>query len=313
MTYINNTTNAAFIPVIIAQKALGYFSANMNLAKTVSTNFDWSTATVGQTIQVPKRGALTVNTHSDNSNVVVQNPTATNVSVTLNKHFEVSWGIDDVTAVLQNQNTLIGYGEDAAKVLAESIESTVVSNYAGLANTPITFDATSNATTDNSVRLLRKYFTDQKVPVNETRNVMVSSGTYNQLLSVAQYVQAQNIGLMNQSSEVPIISGQVLPLFGMNFWESQLAPTTGASAPFTDHQIAYTRNALVLASRPLPDVGQGQGAISEVIADENTGLGLRAVFSYNPQQLAHQVTLDVLIGSAVIDSRRAVEVDYAHS
>lgn len=311
--YQDNTSNASFIPTIVAQKALGYFAANMNLAKTVSTNFDWSSATEGATIQVPKRGALTVNSKSSNSNVTVQKPTATNVSVTLNNHFEVTFGIDDVTAVLQNQNTLIGYAEDAAKVLAESIETTVAGQYANLTATAITFDGTSASTIDASVRAIRKFFTDQKVPVGEQRNVMVSSGVYNALLSVPEYVQAQNIGLANRSESVPIITGNVLPLFGMNFWEGQLVPQTGSSAPFTDHNIAYTKNALVLASRPLPSVGQGQGAVSEVIADANTGLGLRAVFSYNPNQLAHQITLDVLLGASVIDARRAVEVDFAHS
>lgn len=308
---MDNTTNAAFIPTIIAQKALGYLRANLGLAKTVTKDFDWATFNQGQTLQIPKRGALSVNTKATNGSVVVQNPTATSTPVTLNKHFEVTFGIDNVTQVLENQNTLVGYGEDAANVLGEAIEGELVKLYSNLTATPIVFDATSAATIDSSMRAIRKYFTDAKIPVGEARNFMASSGIYNSLLSVAQYVQAQN--LATNTPATPIVSGEVLPIFKVNAWESQLVAQTGASAPYTDHAMAYTKQALVLATRMLPGVPEGYGAVSQVIAEEDLGLGVRVVSSFNPNTLAMQVTLDALVGAAVSDARRAVEVQFAHS
>ncbi|MEC5150876.1 P22 phage major capsid protein family protein [Cryobacterium sp. GrIS_2_6] len=310
---MNNTSNAAFIPTIIAKEALGYFGATMNLAKSVSKNTDWSTATEGQVLQIPKRGALVVNQKADNANVVVQQPTASNVSVTLNKHPEVTFGIDDVTKVLENQNVLIGYGQDAAKVLAESVESSLAALYAGLSNPVITFDTTSYTTLVNSVLAIRKYFTDQKVSILEDRNVMVSSGVYNALLGVPQFSQAQNIGTFTNTQATPIVTGRVLSIYGLNFWESQLVPQTGTTGAFVDHNIAYTKDALVLASRPLPEVEAGQGAVSAIAVNEDIGMAVRATLSYNPQTLAHQVTIDCLYGVAVVDSRRAVEVDFTHA
>lgn len=310
--YLDNTANAAFIPTIIAQKALGYFGAYMDLAKTVGKDFDWTPATFGQTIQIPKRGALTANSKASNASVVLQNPTATNISVSLNQHYEVTFGIDDVTKVLENQNVLIGYGEDAAKVLAEKVEGSLAGTYSGLTNTAITFDPTSSTTIDSSVRAIRKYFTDQKVPKMEQRNVYVSSYVYNALLSVPEYVQAQNIGLMNTPDRVPINTGSVLNIMGLSFWEGQLVVNTGTSPSSIDHNIAYTRDAFVLAARPLPSVPAGYGAVSEVLANEDVGLGFRVVSSFNPSQLAMQVTLDVLYGVAANDIRRGVEVDCTH-
>lgn len=310
--YMDNTTNAAFIPTIIAQKALGYFGAYMNLARTVGKDFDWTPATFGKVIQIPKRGALTANSKASNANVVVQNPTATNINVTLSNHYEVTFGIDDVTKVLENQNVLVGYGEDAAKVLAEEVESSLAGTYAGLTNSVITFDTTSAATIDSSVRLIRKYFTDQKVPKMEERNVYFSSYGYNALLGVPEYVQAQNLGLTGGTDRTPIVTGSVLNIMGLNFWEGQLVPNTGSSPTSIDHNVAYTRDAFVLAARPLPDVPAGYGAVSEVIASEDVGLGFRVVSSFNPQQLAMQVTLDVLYGVATNDIRRGVEVDITH-
>lgn len=310
--YQDNTTNAAFIPTIIAQKALGYFGAYMNLARTVGKDFDWTPATFGSTIQIPKRGALTANSKASNASVVIQNPTATNISVSLNQHYETTFGIDNVTQVLENQNVLIGYGEDAAKVLAEQVEGSIAGSYAGLTNTAITFDATSATTIDTSVRKIRKYFTDQKVPKMEARNVYVSSNVYDQLLSVGNYTLAQNVGLNGSPDQVPVNTGHVLNIHGLSFWESQLVKTTGTTPTAIDHNIAYTRDAFVLAARPLPQVPAGYGAVSEVIASEDVGLGLRVVSSFNPSQLAMQVTLDVLYGIAANDVRRGVEVDYTH-
>jgi hypothetical protein len=311
--YQDNTTNAAFIPTIIAQKALGYFGAYMNLARTVGRDFDWTPATYGKVIQIPKRGLLVANSKASNANVVVQNPTATNTSVTLNNHYEVTFGIDNVTQVLENQNVLIGYGEDAAKVLGENVEGALAASYAGLTNAAITFDATSATTIDNSLRLIRKYFTDQKVAKGEDRHIQVSSGVYNALLSVPQYVQAQNLGLQGHIDQTPIVTGSMLNVYGMNIWESQLMTSTGTTPSIVDHNIAYTENAFVLASRPLPSVPAGYGAVSEVLASEDTGIGFRVVSSFNPTQLAMQVTLDVLYGVAVNDVRRGVEVDFTHA
>ncbi len=313
MAYGDNTTNAAFIPVIISNEALGAFGSYMNLAKTVSLNWDWTSATQGATLQIPKRGALTANAKASNGSVVVQNPTATTTPVTLNQHWEVTFGIDDVAAVLQNQDTLAGYGQDAAIALAEKVESYLAAQYASLSATPITFDATSAATIDSSVRAIRKYFVTNKVPKLEQRNVYVSSGIFDSLLSVPQYVQAQNIGLMNSEKDVPIITGKVLPIYGLNFWESQLVTETGSVAPFIDHAIAYTENAFVLAARPLPKVPEGFGAVSEVVQDEDVQMGFRTVSSFNPSMTAVQVTLDVLFGAAALDTRRGVEVDFSHS
>lgn len=312
MPYMDDTADAAFIPVIISNEALGAFGGYMNFAKTVSLNWNWTTATQGATLQIPKRGALTANSKASNASVVVQNPTATTIPVTLNQHWESTFGIDDVTAVLENQNTLVGYGQDAAIALANEVEEYLAGQYAGLTNTPITFNTTSATTIDASMQAVRTYFTNQKVPKLEQRNVYVSSGVYQNLLSVPQYVQAQNIGLMNNSENVPLVKGSVLPIYGLVVWESQFVTNTGTSPSSVDHCIAYTENAFVLASRPLPKVPEGFGAVSEVVQDEDVQMGFRTVSSFNPSMTAVQITLDVLFGAAALDVRRGVELDYTH-
>lgn len=298
---LDNTTNAKFIPTIIAQKALGRFASYMNLAKTVSRNFDWTPATVGETINVPKRGSLSANDKVAGSVYTLQNPTATDVSVTLNKHKEVTFVIDDVTKVLENQNTRDGYAEDAAIALAEAVETEIASLHSSLTNT-ITFDATSDATKNSAMLGIRKFFVDQKVPKMEKKYGYFDGTVINELLEVDRFARADALG----KSGV-IESGALLNIYGIDIFESQVIQVSGS--PVAYHNLAYTGNAFVLATRPLPAVPAGHGAVSTVVVDPDTNVGIRVVSSWDTGLGGLKLTLDLLFGVAVLDQRRVVEVE----
>jgi P22 coat protein - gene protein 5 len=297
---LNNTTNAVFIPTIVAQKALGRLSSYLNLAKTVSRDTSWVTSSFGQTIQVPKRGAVSANDKVAGSNYTKQNPTATNVSVVLNKHKEVTVTITDITKVLENQDTLNGYGEDAAIAIAEAIETDIAKLHTGLTNT-ITMDFTSATTTDNSMLNIRKWFTDQKVPLVEKKHLYVDPTMFNKLLTVDKYTRVDARG-----DGSAISTGRMLNVYGMDIWESQLIEKTGSPAAF--HNFAYTSSGIVLATRALPKP-MGFGGDYAVINDGSTGVSVRTLFWYNADLGAHQLTLDVLYGTSILDDRRVLEVE----
>lgn len=297
---LNNTTNTEFIPTIVAQSALGRLKSFLNVAKRVSRDSDWTTATVGQTINVPKRGAVVANDKTAGDTFTKQNPTATSVSVSLDTHKEATFTIDDVTKVLENQNTLMGYGEDGAIAIAEAIETDLLDLHPDITNTE-TFDNTSEATVESSMLNIRKFFVDQKVPMTEPRYMVVSPTVYNELLDTDKFSRYDARGTGEQ-----ITSGRLINAYGLEIFESQLIPTSGS--PVAYHNIAFTRNGLILASRPLP-VPQGFGGSYAVINDEDLGLSLRSMFWYNADIGAHQLTLDVLYGVAILDVRRVLEVE----
>jgi hypothetical protein len=297
---LNNTTNAVFIPTIIAQKALGRFPSYLNLARTVSRDSDWTTANVGETIQVPVRGAVSANNKTAGSNFTKQNPTATNVDVKLDTHKEVTITIDDVTKVLENQDTQNGYAEDGAIALAEAVETAVASLHPSIQNT-ITWDRTSATTIDTSLLKIRKFFTDQKVPKTEQRYLYVDSTVFNDLLGVQKYTDQSWRGGNNT-----VADGQMIRTYGFEIWESQIIQVSGS--PVAYHNLAYTRNAFVIASRPLPKP-QGFGGFSAVINDPSVGMSLRSLFWYNGDLGAHQLTLDLLFGTDILDQKRVCEVE----
>lgn len=298
---LNNTTNAVFIPTIIAQKCLQRFPAYLSLAKNVARDTDYATASFGETIQVPKLGAVVANDKVAGVNFTKQNPTGTNTSVVLNKHKEVTITIDDVTKVLENQDTQMKYANDGAIALAEAVESAILALHPSIQNT-ITWDRTSQATIDSTMLKIRKFFTDQKVPRLEQRYFYSDGTVFNDLLSVDKYVRQDARG-----ANGAIENGQVVKTYGIESWESQLVPLTGSPGAY--HNLAYTKDAFILASRALPTPIQGAGVLGGTITDTDIGLSLRTLFWYNGDLGAHQLTLDLLFGVNILDQRRVVEVE----
>lgn len=298
---LNTTTNAVFIPTIISQKAIQRFPSYLNLAKTVSRDSDWTTAQQGQIIRVPKTGAVVANDKTAGSNFTKQNPTGTDVAVTLDQHKEVTLTIDDVAKVVENQDTQNRYAEDGAIALAEAVESEIAQLHPSVENT-ITFDSTSATTIDTSMLNIRAHFTEQKVPQVEQKYLYVDSTVYNDLLATDKYSRYDARG-----DGKTITDGSVIRTYGIEVHESQLIETSGS--PVAYHNLAYTRNAFVLASRPLPQPVRGSGVMAGVANDASIGLSLRTLFWYNGDLGAHQLTLDLLFGVAILDQRRVVEVE----
>jgi hypothetical protein len=104
-----------------------------------------------------------------------------------------------------------------------------------------------------------------------------------------------------------IESGALMNIYGLNVFESQVVQVSGS--PVAYHNLAYTKNAFVLATRPLPAVPAGHGAVSTVIQDPDTNVGLRVVSSWDTDLGGMKITLDLLFGVAVLDQRRVVEVE----
>jgi hypothetical protein len=299
-TVLNTTTNAVFMPTIIANKCLQRFPAYLNLARTVSRDTDWATATAGQTIRVPKTGAVTASDKTQGDVFTKQAPTGTDVYVTLNKHKEVTFIIDDVSKVFDNQDVINRYADDGAIAIAEAIETTLADLHPTVTST-ITWDRTSATTIDASLLLLRKWFTDQKVPKSEQRYLYVDATVFNDLLKQQKYTDQSWRGANNT-----VADGQMIRTYGFDIFESQMIALTGS--PVAYHNLAYTKNAFVLASRPLPRP-EGFGGNYAVVNDPSIGLSLRTLFWYNADLGAHQLTIDILFGASVLDVRRVVELE----
>ena len=283
-----NPEGAVFIPEIWASEALVKLRSNLNLGKTIRRDLDDEVARYGDTIKIPKTGALSLNTKTKNKDVTKQDPTATEVEVKLDQHKEVTFLVEDPAAAMAKQDIRARYIDDAVAVVAEGIESAIAAQYA-YADSHIDFDTSSEDTIQDSMLEIRKHFTDVKANRLMPRHLYGSSSLTNELLAVDKFTKANEYG-----SRTPVVDGILGDMYGIGLFESQLVAESGS--PVTEHNLAYVSDAIALVMRGLPTHGRQMGVDQTLVTDPESGFSIRITTSYNPDALGIQVTLDVLYG-----------------
>lgn len=293
MPNFDATRNAVWIPEVIANQALGRLGAYLNLGKTVSTDQDLTPVRVGQTISIPRRGTITATQKTQNSQVVSQAPTGTEVLVTVDQHWYVRLLEEDFTHAFQTESVLPGYLEDSVIVLAEKIEASLAALCVNFPN----IDAGGSAgdalkgVIDVRTKLIEAY-----VPVLAKKFGYIAPSFAARLLKEEAFMDPKIIPNNDALTE-----GAVGRVSGFDMFEGQLVQRNGS--PGWLQNMFYTRNAMVLASRPLLSPGRELGVEATTVRSD-AGLALRLVRSYSDLDMAVVVQLDTLFGTGVNDVRQ---------
>lgn len=291
--FMNTTTNAAWIPEVIANEAIGLLGSYLQLGATVSKDTDLTPVRYGQVISIPRRGTITALQKAENTATTVQKPTADDVQVTVNQHWYVKIAEEDFTRAMQPDSALPGYVEDGVIVLGEKIENSLVALTSQFAN----IDAGgSDGDAYKGVVNVRQKMVENKVPRLAPKYGYVSPRFYARLLKEEAVLDPKTLIQADQRA-----SGIVGQTAGFGLFEGQLTATSGS--PAWDQNFFYTKNALVLASRPLIVPDSALGVQATTVRSE-AGLALRLVRYYDPENMGVVVQLDVLFGAGVNDSRQ---------
>jgi len=288
---MDTTANAEFIPEIIAQESIGALANNLNLGNTVAKDNELTPVSYGAVISIPVRGALTAQQKGENSDASKQKPTATNVQVTINQHWYVKIAEEDRTRAVQPGSVLPSYMEDAVLTLADKIETSLAANI-------LEFDNIDHGGSDNaitSVNLVGERMALNKVPTRARKFGYIHPTFVTELLSENAFVDPKVIPNNNALTE-----GSVGRVGGFDLFSGNLVPSVGSPAHFQN--FFYTRNALVLASRPLREVGSNYG-VNSASVQSDAGLALRVMEFYDQDEMALVNQVDTLFGSAVYDER----------
>jgi hypothetical protein len=245
---------------------------------------------------------MVANNIAEGGTVQTQNPNLGNAQIVLNTHAEATFQIPDVTKVLAVPDLLKIYMEPAVAAIAQRIESDLLNLYAGFtANTPVGTPGTTitEAVIDQAETALFL----AKVPATEQKFIVVDAATYSAWRQIPRFSEFQTAG---DAGLRAIIDGTVGKIKDFFVFRSQFVPKTG-SAPGTTHNIAFTKSAMGLVIRRLPQPLPGTGAIAEYA--ELGNFGMRVVMSYQPDTLAQQFTVDVLYGCGVLRNVCGVQVN----
>lgn len=293
---LNTTHNAVWIPEVIADKAINRLAAYLDLGRTVTKDSELTQQQVGEVISVPKFGSVSSNDLAQNGDVTVQTPTATNVQVTLTRHKEVTIGELDYARSVQKGSALPGYFEQGVMVLAEDIENDLASLWSDFT---INNDGTADRL-DDFVDM-RKALIMNKVPKRERMYAYVHPTVVASLLK-SEAFQDPKVIPNNQA----LTEGAVGRVSGFDVFEGQLVVKSGS--PGVYRNIFYTKQAMVLATRPQPLPEPGLGAQGANVLTEQ-GIALQVVRSYNATKLGNQITVHVVYGYDTLDERQGAVLD----
>ena len=273
------------IPAIVAAQALGYLKANTVMARLVARDWDNEVSEYGQIIYIPYGGTLTEHAKAAGTAVTLNQPADGKYTVTLNQHREVSFILEDIAKALARPDWFNAYAAQAVAVLAEKIDADITALYSS-------FSQTVDATGGMAYRHIlgcRRQLNHAKAPLADRFLVMHEDAEYEalNLEKITNKDYSESLGSLAAGS----IAGRTGGF--LTFLDQQIVATGGQCK-----NMAFQRNAIALATRPLPAAPAGMGVVQSV-KDED-GLGLRVTMSYNPDYLGAQFTVDILYGVAAL-------------
>ncbi|MEZ5353035.1 MAG: P22 phage major capsid protein family protein [Bryobacteraceae bacterium] len=301
MPAITSANVAQAIVKLVAADALPALMGNLVMGNLVNRDFEPILAQAGDTVNVPIPPTLVANNISEGGSVVAQNPSVGNAQIVLNTHAEATFQIPDVTKVLAVPDLLKLYMQPAVTALAEKIETDLLGLYSQFtSNAPV--GAAGTALTEAAIDQAETALFTAKVPASSPKHLVVSGEAYSQLRQIARFSEYSSAG---EAGLRALVDGTVGKIKDFYVFRSQFVAKTG-SAPATTNNVAFSRNAMGLVVRRLPQPIPGTGAIAEYA--ELGSFGLRVIMSYQPNTLAQQFTVDVLYGTGVLRNNHGVQV-----
>jgi P22 coat protein - gene protein 5 len=302
MAAITSTNVANAIVKLVAADALPVLVGNLVMGNLVNRDYEPVLAQAGDTINVPIPPTMVANNIAEGGTVQTQNPNLGNAQIVLNTHAEATFQIPDVTKVLAVPDLLKIYMEPAVAAIAQKIESDLLNLYAGFtANTPV--GSAGIAITEQTIDEAETALFLAKLPPTEPKFMVVDASTYSAWRQIPRFSEFQTAGDAGLRTLIDGTVGKVKDFF---VFRSQFVPKTG-SDPVNVHNLAFTKSAIGLVLRRLPQPLPGTGAIAEYA--ELGNFGMRVVMSYQPNTLAQQFTVDVLYGCGVLRNVAGVQVN----
>lgn len=241
--FVDNTSAATFVPEIWSDEIRAAYEKNLILANLVKKMT--MSGKKGDTIHVPApiRGAAYAK--AENTAVTVQNDTESEVQIVINKHYEYSRIIEDITEVQALASLRNFYTGDAGYALARQIDndlfalgkslgngdgsdwtnSAVYYNDASTGLTAYAVDtvAAADVFTDAAFRALIQKQDDADVPM-DNRAFVIPPSLRNAIMGIDRYVSSDFVG-----GQV-VQNGKIGNLYGIDVFVTSNCPVIETAA-----------------------------------------------------------------------------------
>ena len=295
---VGNTDAATFIPEIWSDEVIAAYEKSLVLApltKKISMS-----GKKGDTIHIPAPTRGTATAKAENTAVTIQNATESEVTVTINKHFEYSRMIEDITNVQALASLRQFYTGDAGYALGKQVDDdlfTLGKSFGDGNGTVWTGSGTfyndvSTGTTayaddtvvpadvfaDTFLRDMIQKLDDADVPM-DGRSLIVPPALRNAIMGIDRYVSSDFVngqGVMN---------GKIGELYGVDIYVSTNCPTLETAAENAATAGGIIRGALLGHKDTM------------VLAEQQ---GIRSQTQYKQEFLGTLYTADRLYGTQVL-------------
>lgn len=272
------TTGANFIPELWIDEIRSFLEAKLvmgNLVKKFSIM-----GKAGDTIHVPDLSELAANDKAANTEVTLQAPTETKFDLSIDKHKESSFVIEDMLETQSAYDLRSEYTRSAGYAIAKQIDSDLIALGSGLSNAVIGSDGltawnasgTGNGAdlTDAGIRRAIEILDTADVP-EESRYLIIHPTQKNVLLGIARFTEQAFYG-----SGSAISTGEFGEIYGVKVYVSTQVPavTAGDGSTVYHRNLLFQKDCFVLGQQTAPRV---QG-------------------NYIPQHLGTLVTVDTIYG-----------------
>ena len=292
--HVTNTTGATFIPELWSDEIIAAYKKNLVMANLVSKmSFKGKK---GDTLHIPKptRGAASLKAASNQ--VTLQAATESEVQVLVNKHYEYSRLIEDITEVQALASLRKFYTGDAGYALAKQVDTdllqlgrgvqggngTVAYDKAVIASDGATLYTGTNedAITDAGIRRVIQTLDDADVPM-DGRVLVLPPVARNVMMGLARFTEQAFTG--ETAGGNTIRNGEIGNVYGVKVYV-----TTNCETATGDARIGmmFHKDAFVLAEQ----------------------MGVRSQTQYKQEYLGTLFTSDMLYGVAELRDNAAVAI-----
>ena len=277
--------NTILTPEVIAREALMVLRNNAVMAKLVHRDYsDEFVGAVGDTITVRKPAKFVANEFT--GNIQVQDATETGVSVTMDKHLDVSFAVTSKQMTLDIADFSKQLLVPAMQAFADKVDKELIAagfSQGGQFNI-------AEACTTADVLTYRKKLSDNAAPLADRRFVC-NTATEADLLGNELFVSAEKVG----DNGTALREASIGRKFGFDIYADQNFDSDQAG-------LAFHKNGIALVTRPL---ALPQGAAKAAIVNYD-GFGLRVVYGYDINKKQDTISIDMLCGVKVLDENLVV-------
>lgn len=304
MADITSQNVAQAIVKLVASQALPALYTKLVMARLVNRDYEPSLASAGDTINVPIPPDLVANNIAEGGSVQTQNPSLGNAQIVLNTHVESTFQIPDVTKILATPDLVKVYMDPALIAVATKIETDLLNLYPLFtANAAV---GGASAMDEARIDAAESALFLARVPQDQQKFLVVYANAFSAMRQIERFTEQRMVattgGILDAElpGAGPLMSDGKIKDFLV--FRSQNVPAVSS----TYQQLAFSKDAIGMAIRRLPQPLPGTGAIAEYASFG--GFEVRVVMSYQPNTLAQQFTVDTLYGCGPLRNSAAVNV-----